>query len=121
MSKWRKRPIVIEAVQITDSTFDAPHPNPEHVRGVIYNPHWRYAEVRALEGVMTGHIGDWIITDADGVVSLCKGSIFIRTYEPLTETRDGYRWRCTDPFCMTVEDEPGECNQCGRVGSKTPT
>lgn len=38
MAKFRKKPVVIEAVQITDATFDAPHPNQEHVSGVIYDP-----------------------------------------------------------------------------------
>jgi hypothetical protein len=38
MPLFRKKPVTIEAVQLTASTFDAPHPNPEHIAGVIYDP-----------------------------------------------------------------------------------
>jgi hypothetical protein len=36
--KFRKGADVVEAVQITDATFDDDHPNPEHVIGVVYDP-----------------------------------------------------------------------------------
>lgn len=82
MAKYRKKPVVIEAVQITDNTFDAPHPNPEHVEGVVYNPVNRNVHIRTLEGVMIGNIGDWIITGIKGEKYPCKPDIFDATYEP---------------------------------------
>lgn len=82
MSKYRKIPRIIDAVQITPSTFDAPHPNPEHVPGVMYDPVNRCAYVKTLEGIMTGNIGDWIITGVEGEKYFCKPSVFAATYEP---------------------------------------
>ena len=84
--KFRKKPVVIEAVQITDAMFDAPHPNPEHVPGFIYDPIARCVHVRTLEGVMVGYIGDWIVTGVSGEKYPIKDEIFRLTYEPLGET-----------------------------------
>lgn len=84
--KYRKKPVVIEAIQITDSTFDAPHPNPEHLSGVIYYPETRTASVETLEGVMTGSFGDWIITGVEGERYFCKPHIFAMTYEKAEES-----------------------------------
>ena len=81
--KFRKKPVVIEAVQITDATFDAPHPNDEHVRGVLYDPVARCAFIDTAEGRMRGDIGDWIITGVKGEVYPCKPDIFAMTYDPL--------------------------------------
>lgn len=79
--KYRKKPVVIEAVQITDATFDNPHPNPEHVPGVVYDPVNRQALIQTLEGTMVGNIGDWIITGVKGEVYPCRDDIFKATYE----------------------------------------
>lgn len=84
MAKYRKKPIVIEAVQVTDSTFDAPHPNPEHVIGVLYDPAQRAAFIVTLEGTMRADLGDWIITGVKGEKYPCKDEIFRLTYEPVT-------------------------------------
>ncbi len=81
MTQYRKKPVVIEAVQITDATFDAPHPNPDHVRGVIYDPVKRQVEIPTLEGTMVGQMGDWIITGIQGEHYPCKPDIFEATYE----------------------------------------
>jgi hypothetical protein len=85
MKKFRKKPVVIEAVQITDSTFDATHPNPEHVRGVIYNPIDRTIEIKTLEGAMKAGIGEWIIRGVKGELYPCKDDIFQMTYEEVSE------------------------------------
>lgn len=82
MAKFRKRPVVIEAVQVTDATFDAPHPNPEHVPGVDYDSGQRCAFVKTLEGTMRADLGDWIITGVKGEKYPCKPDIFAATYEP---------------------------------------
>lgn len=82
MSLFRKKPVVIEAVQITPQTFDAPHPNPDHVTGVIYDPASRCAYIDTLEGRMKADMGDWIITGVRGEKYPCKPDIFAATYEP---------------------------------------
>lgn len=81
MEKFRKKPVVVEAVQITETTFNAPHPNPEHVIGVIYDPLKCQVEIPTLEGVMIGNLGDWIIRGVNGELYPCKPDIFEKTYE----------------------------------------
>lgn len=81
MPKFRKKPVVIEAVQLTDDTFDAPHPNEAHIPGVIYDPCTRQAYIKTLEGTMTASLGDWIITGVQGEHYPCKPDIFEATYE----------------------------------------
>lgn len=81
MKKFRKIPVVIEAVQITERTFSDPHPNPEHVVGVVYDPVKKVVRIHTLEGVMVGRIGDWIIRGIKGELYPCKPDIFDITYE----------------------------------------
>lgn len=83
MKKYRKKPIVIDAVQITEDTFAAPHPNKDHVVGIVYDPVLKEARIRTLEGVMTGNLGDWIICGIKGEFYPCKSDIFEATYEPV--------------------------------------
>ena len=89
MAKFRKKPVVIEAVQITDATFDAPHPNPEHIPGVIYDPVKHEAYIQTLEGTMTASLGDWIIRGIKGEFYPIKEDIFFQTYEPVEDSPDG--------------------------------
>ena len=58
MAKFRKKPVVIEAEQLTART-----------------------EIETLEGVMVGNPGDWLITGVAGERYPCKDSIFRATYE----------------------------------------
>ncbi len=81
MKQYRKKPIVIEAVQITESTFSGPHPNPEHIKGLIYDPIKKQVEIETLEGTMIGNLGDWIIKGINEEFYPCKPDIFEKTYE----------------------------------------
>lgn len=83
MPKYRKKPVVIEAVQITDAMFDMPHPNPEHIPGVRYDPTLRRVYIVTKEGTMQGDLGDWIIRGIQGELYPCKPDIFEQTYEPV--------------------------------------
>ena len=83
MGKYRKKSVVIEAVQVTDATFDAPHPNDEHIPGVIYDPVLRAAFIETFEGTMRADLGDWIIRGVKGELYPCKPDIFAATYEPV--------------------------------------
>ena len=82
MAKYRKKPVVIEAAQITDATFDEPHPNSAHIEGIIYDPVQRCAFIKTLEGTMRADLGDWIITGVKGERYPCKPDIFAATYDP---------------------------------------
>ena len=79
--KFRKKPVVIDAIQITEQTFSTKHPNSGHIRGLIYDPINEKVEIPTLEGVMTGSVGDWIITGVNGEHYPCKPDIFDKTYE----------------------------------------
>ncbi len=78
--KFRKKPVVIEAVQITNEMLDG-GPHKDHVIGVLIDPMRKKMSVDTLEGVMTGCIGDWIITGVKGEKYFCKPDIFEATYE----------------------------------------
>jgi hypothetical protein len=70
--KYRKKPVVIEAVQ-----FSAIAPLPE---GVEYDSKGN-AIIKTLEGPLRVSDGDWIITGVKGERYPCKPDIFAATYE----------------------------------------
>lgn len=78
--KFRKKPVVIEAVQWFEGD-----PLPEGVEmhcvadglGVPSFP-----SIKTLEGWMTVSSGDWVITGVKGERYPCKPDIFEATYEP---------------------------------------
>jgi len=59
MPRYRKKPVVIEAVQIA-----------------------RPMTVETLEGTMRGNPGDWLITGIKGEQYFCRNDIFLETYDP---------------------------------------
>lgn len=88
--KYRKKPVVIDAVQYKDGNFDPilrafPEafdwkgkmvemaPSGEGSRWVI--------EIPTLEGIMTASDGDYIIRGVKGEFYPCKPEIFEMTYE----------------------------------------
>ena len=78
--KYRKKPVVIEAVQFdgTDESVDWLYP--QLVSGEIgRNAQGVY--IKTLEGVMTASIGDYIIKGVNGEFYPCKPDIFEQTYE----------------------------------------
>lgn len=79
--RYRKKPIEVEAVQITAATFDDPHPNPAHIPGVVYDHVTRCAFIKTLEGEMRADLGDWIIKGVKGELYPCKPDIFEATYD----------------------------------------
>lgn len=62
MPKFRKKPVIIEAMRIT-----------------------RPMTVETLEGIMRGNPGDWLIRGVKGELYFCKDDIFRQTYEPVDE------------------------------------
>jgi len=82
--KFRKKPVVIEAVQ-----FDGALPVTEAPQwlfdAVVSRKVWRAGNVLhivTLEGTMTASQGDWIIQGVKGELYPCKPDIFEATYEP---------------------------------------
>jgi hypothetical protein len=91
MSKYRKKPVVIEAIQLTrELALDClvnrkPGPFGLHVSG-RFHPERRevtaaYVSIRTLEGKMRGELDDWIIRGVKNELYPCKPDIFAQTYE----------------------------------------
>lgn len=83
MPKFRKKPVVIEAVQITEEWFSPDYEIPDDQIGIVFHPRSWTVEINTLEGVMVGNLGDWIITGVKGERYPCKPDIFEATYEPV--------------------------------------
>lgn len=77
--KYRKKPVVIEAVQFTGE-------NAQEIVGWIEEPAAinRAGDIRihTLEGDHRARPGDWIIRGVKGEFYPCKPEIFEATYEP---------------------------------------
>jgi hypothetical protein len=95
--KYRKKPVVIEAFQLTEETRadNRDWPGWAHLAwnadrgspGSLF-PFERGSGVGALgigtlEGVMRADLGDWIIRGVKGELYPCKPEIFEATYEPV--------------------------------------
>lgn len=90
--KFRKKPVVIEAVQYTEAIRDAAlfdgallPPGVSIPRRTLHPPSRKVwsadAYVKTLEGYMEVSLGDWIITGVAGEHYPCKPDIFEATYE----------------------------------------
>ena len=82
MKPYVRKPLIVHAVQITEETFSRPHPNPDHVPGVMYNPITKTAEVFTGGGQRTLDIGDWIVDFAPGDRRVFTDDAFRRNYDP---------------------------------------
>ena len=89
--KYRKKPVIIDAVQFIPQEDD---PGDTRCGPVIRwaasfdaGEDWVFApdqiEIPTLEGVMSVHVGDWIIRGVKGEFYPCKPDIFTVTYEPV--------------------------------------
>lgn len=88
MTFFRKKPVVIEAVQWTCPfketppawiilALNSPVGSEGFINRIVDNLH-----IHTLEGVMVASVNDWIIKGVNGEVYPCKPEIFEKTYEP---------------------------------------
>lgn len=81
---YTKKPVTIEAYQITGHLSEAQLTSPTWLAEAIQNRtvrvHMNGMLVHTLEGDMFGLIGDWIIRGVEGEIYPCKDSIFKATY-----------------------------------------
>jgi hypothetical protein len=90
MTKFRKRPVVVEAIQYTGTRvavtdvpkwfFDALVDRT--VRSSPDEAPTPYLTIKTLDGDHRADIGDWIIQGVKGELYPCKPDIFAATYEP---------------------------------------
>ena len=85
MAKFRKKPVVIEAVQWDGDNISemTAHMNG---RGIF---RLSGLEIRTLEGTMRAEVGDWIIRGVQGEFYPCKPDIFEATYDPVPAPEGG--------------------------------
>lgn len=82
MHKYRKKPVVVEAMQYTGRNtrdillWSGMDSITEDLMGGI--------EIATLEGTMTASIGDYVIRGVRGEFYPCKPDIFVATYEPVS-------------------------------------
>lgn len=77
MPKYRKKPVVIDALQWTGENREEmiEFVNNEAVVGI------GWIAIPTLEGVMKATVGDYIIRGVHGELYSCKPDIFAKTYE----------------------------------------
>lgn len=87
--KYRKKPIVIEAVQWTGSNDDEIR---QLAKGCDRTVAFRHGDsslmIYTLEGNHIASIGDWIIKGVQGELYPCKPDIFAATYDAVQEEED---------------------------------
>jgi hypothetical protein len=88
MSKFRKKPVIIEAFQWTGDRTQTEDPTwmiNAIKRGKVFFKGSLSEDVRlcikTLEGTMTANRGDYIIQGVNGELYPCKPDIFEKTYE----------------------------------------
>lgn len=87
--KYRKKPVVIEAIQFTDNESAErilKWAGTPPIRPVFRPdmPHvCEFLAIDTLEGTMTADMDDWIIKGVQGEFYPCKPDIFEATYEPV--------------------------------------
>lgn len=91
MTKYRKKPVVIDAWQLTKENIEAGIPDWIDLDTVhIADGGVLFAEIVTLESVMQASEGDYIIKGVQGEFYPCKPDIFEQTYEVAeNETHNG--------------------------------
>lgn len=90
--KYRKKPVIIEAIQFED-TSDRIIEIHEFMGGDTIRVNYEdkdnpYLKIETLEGVMKASVGDYIIKGVNGEFYPCKPDIFEKTYERVINEAD---------------------------------
>jgi hypothetical protein len=119
MPLFRKKPVVIEAVQLTWANWGdlcdmlAPTREQHKAIGVYVDENGKETKdcngkiglkIHTLEGVMLATENDWIIEGVNGEVCPCKPDIFAKTYEIAEQVF------CK--VCNHILPTTGICNVC---------
>ena len=83
MPRYRKKPVVIDAIQFTGAN----HAEVAKFMGIInYDRNSRGIPIATLEGELVAGPGDWLIRGIKGEYYPCRSDIFEATYEPAEPT-----------------------------------
>ena len=81
--KYRKKPVIIEAIQFNGWNFGEINDWMFNTKGIYPSFFEKTMTIKTLEGDMVASIGDYIIKGVKGEFYPCKPDIFKQTYEPL--------------------------------------
>ena len=111
--KFRKKPVEIEAMEFTNETKDQVYNFVTCNKSASFEGGTSHPtlKIQTLEGVMTAHVGDWIIKGVNGEFYPCKPDIFDMTYDKVLGEFVG----CKDPE-RTQDDGDCYCNECSMGG-----
>lgn len=88
--QYRKKPVVVEAIQLPAAGEDVPVEFHEWCERVEFHDFTCGRDetlvISTLEGAMVASPGDWIIKGVKGEFYPCRPDIFAMTYEAATET-----------------------------------
>lgn len=108
--KYRKKPVVIEAVQLRWDTWnemcdfaDVGRLEDGKPEGVLYDENKIGLNIPTLEGVMMASENDYVIRGIQGELYPCKPDIFEATYDKVVESK---------PRCQ-IHQWDGEMGDCG--------
>ena len=92
ITKYRKKPVIIEAIQFEDNS-DRIIEIHEFMGGDTIRVNYEdknnpYLKIETLEGIMKASVGDYIIKGVNGEFYPCKPDIFEKTYERVTDEAD---------------------------------
>ncbi len=85
MSKFRKKPVVIEAYCATTDSFFPEWLSDAIDGGSAYVGPTGRIHITTLEGTMTANFDDYIIRGVKGELYPCRADIFEATYEPVDD------------------------------------
>lgn len=85
--KFRKKPVIIEAMQWDGTNGDSIMKWGGGFRKIEYDLKPKILRIITLEGTMEANLGDWIIKGIKGELYPCKPDIFEATYEPVEEPK----------------------------------
>lgn len=90
--KYRKKPVIIEAIQFEDNS-DCIIEIHEFMGGDTIRVNYEdkdnpYLKIETLEGTMKASVGDYIIKGVNGEFYPCKPDIFEKTYERVIDETD---------------------------------
>lgn len=85
--KFRRRPVVVEAVQWTGDNFGEIYRFLDGIAAVYMDAGSEEIRIGTLEGVMTASLFSWIIKGVKGEFYPCRPDIFEQTYKPVEEEK----------------------------------
>jgi len=80
--KYRKKPVVIEAMEFTEDSKDRVFNWVTCNREADFMDGAPVLRIQTTEGVMTARFGDFVIKGIAGEFYPCRSDIFAATYEP---------------------------------------